>query len=70
MSDLVTLPMSDKLLFDDQHSTKWRRQMTILHGEGGPRFPQAQYRYYAVYFSWKTFVKPQKLCARFGVISV
>ena len=26
MSDLVALPMSDKLLVEDRHSTKWRRK--------------------------------------------
>ena len=70
MSGLVALPLSDKLSFEDQHSTKWRRRMTTLHGEGGPRFPQVQHRYYAVYSNCKTFVKPQKLCVRFGAISV
>ena len=34
MSGLVALPLSDKLSFEDQHSTKWRRRMTTLHGEG------------------------------------
>jgi hypothetical protein len=34
MSDLVALPMSGKLLVDDRHSTKWRRKLTTLHGEG------------------------------------
>jgi hypothetical protein len=70
MGDSVTLPMSDKPLFEDYHSTKWRGKMTTFHCEGGSRFPQAQYRYYAVYSNWKTFVKPQKICARLGVISV